>query len=838
MFSSDKWFGAEASFYNGVATQSLRLNDDDSAFLTRTPSSASNRRTWTWSAWLKRGNIDTSGVPFSSYSGSIDYFNIQITSSNTLQVMDRVSGNYPYIFNSNQVFRDVASWYHIVVATDTTQSTESNRVKIYVNGEQITSWSSSTYPSQNYDTYINTTNNHLIGQRGTSGHYFDGYLAEINFVDGYQYDPTYFGETKSGVWIAKKYTGAYGTNGFRLQFKETGTGTASSSTIGADTSGNNNHFTSSGIVASDCNMPDSPENNFCTLNPIGRRYGQSYVATYSEGNLKFVSGGNATNVFGTMAINQIASEGGVYFELRFDSIDSVRTYFGVIGDNGVNNKNVTSNSGGYTFPIKGMLSSTPRGYFTTDTDASNSVDLTANSAFSNGDVAGIAILSDGKFFVHRNGTYLNNASGNTGNPSTGANPIGTIDLTEGDWLPYLGYSSSYSANFGQDGTFAGQETSGGNSDANGIGDFMFAVPTNCLALCTSNMAEPTISPNSSTQADDHFNTVLYTGNATDDTAIAVDFQPDWTWIKKRSGAQEHVLFDSSRGATKRLFSNLTNAESDEATSLKAFTSSGFTLGTHSSVNDNTETFVAWNWKANGGTTSSNSDGTITSTVQANTTAGFSIILYTGNATGGATVGHGLGKAPKWVITKARSGSYSWLVGHDEIASDAWTDALLLDTADAASDSNLFWNDTAPNSTVVTLGGAYNPVNGNGVTYVMYAFAEIEGYSKFGSYTSNNSSTDNAFVYTGFRPAFVMVKMTPSATEWVLMDNKRSSSSGGNPIDSGSYPNYNYAEYTNANHTDFLSNGFKIRATSGVGYLTRNVVYMAFAEAPFKYANAR
>ena len=671
-------------------------------------------------------------------------------------------------------------------------------------------------------------------------------LAEVNLVDGSQLTPTSFGETKNGVWIPKKYTGSYGTNGFRLQF---------TGFLGTDTSGQSNNWTPNAFDSDDTNIPDCPENNFCTLNAQGRRYGQSYVATYSQGNLKFASGGNATNVFGSMAINQIASQGGVYFELRFDSIDSARTYFGVIGDNGSNNKNVSSNSGGYTFPIKGMLSSSPRGYFGTETDATNDEDLTANTAFSNGDVAGIAILSDGKFFVHRNGTYLNNASGNTGNPSTGANPIATIDLTEGDWVPYLGYSSSYSANFGQDPTFAGSETAPGTdkNDANGIGRFLYDVPTNCLSICSSNMADPTIGPSSSTQAEDYHGTLTYTsdgnavnivsgGNDNNGTAVGgeINFSPDWVWIKRRNASNNHQLFDTNRG-TNVLQSNETDDESDYSSYFAFLSSSnGFRLPAASAnMNANGGTYVAWLWKANGGTTSSDSNGSITSTVQANTTAGFSIVTWTGNGSTQATIGHGLGKTPAMIITKSRSvDGGAWRVWHKELATAGTYLTLHRDLATGSSTS-VWGTSPAQNATTFSI-GSNTDVNGSSSTYVSYCFAEIEGYSKFGSYIGNGA-TDGTFVYLGFRPAFLIYKRTDSTGNWLIDDNvTQSFNPDSNYLVADTADLEGDTTTNTAGHVfDMLSNGFKMRNTNSA----RNAgggtfIYMAFADIHFKFANAR
>ena len=320
---------------------SLRFNYPDNPQLSFTPSSDGNKRVATASFWLKRGVSRASNdlhIMGSQEDGS-NLYSIRIRSSgnaDVFQFLNAVSGSTSngFTYKSTAAIRDHSAWYHFVFVYDKDNSTAGNRGRIYVNGVEETLFGTESNFSDS--STWNSTNTNNIGNSQSA--YFDGYMAEVNLVDGLALDPTYFAETKNGVWIAKEYTGSYGTNGFRLQFNQTGTGTASASTIGADTSGNTHHFTSSGIVASDCAMPDSPENNFCTLNSVGRRYGQSYVGTFSEGNLKVASGGNATNVFGTMAINQIASQGGVYFEVRMDSLDTNRTYFGVIGDNGTNNK--------------------------------------------------------------------------------------------------------------------------------------------------------------------------------------------------------------------------------------------------------------------------------------------------------------------------------------------------------------------------------------------------------------------------------------------------------------------------------------------------------------------
>ena len=828
MFSSEAWLAnTGANFYNGVAKQSLRFDDGSSAYLTRTPSSASNRRTFTFSAWIKRGVLDANNVggsndtPIFSAGSNGQPFDVLRTMSqltdgaNILMLYANPSGATDYSEETNASIRDTSAWYHIVMAVDTTQSTAGNRVKFYINGTLQTAVGQNyAQIPEDHDFHFNNTVAQEIGRNsGNTGRYFDGYMAEVNFVDGTQYDASYFGETKNGVWIAKTPNVTYGTNGYRLQFKNTGTGTASASTIGADTSGNTNHFTSAGIVASDCNMPDSPENNFCTMNSLDK---QSQV-TLSEGTLKVRTSttGGGYKVRGTMQLS-----GKVYFEGLIGAVGGdIGSWFGI-----------ADNSDGIT----DFNSSRRNGLYYNASDFRKAVDgsfsVISSGALSANDIIGLAYnFDDNEFSIYRNNSaVLTNA---TFTNDVGFSPI--ADLYRNDST-----DTGFIFNFGQDSSFAGAKTAQGNKDGNGIGDFYYAPPSGFLAICSANLPEPTISPNALTQADDHFNTVLYTGNATDDTAIAVDFQPDWTWIKKRSGAQEHVLFDSSRGATKRLFSNLTNAESDEATSLKAFTSSGFTLGTHSSVNDNTETFVAWNWKANGGTTTTNDAsstgvGSQDSVYQANTTSGFSIVLYTGTGSND-TFAHGLGVAPKWIIHKKRNGAQHWVHYHVGIGN---TRSVLFNTDAQNSASAVNFNNTSPTSTVFSLGtDAY--ANASGDTYVAYCFAEIEGYSKFGSYTGNATSTpaDGTFVYTSFKPLWLMVKRTDLTGQWRIYDTKRSPI---NYMDELLSADASDAEAEGStSRVDFLSNGFKFRGSaSGTNKDGGTYIYMAFGSS-FKYANAR
>jgi len=393
-------------------------------------------------------------------------------------------------------------------------------------------------------------------------------------------------------------------------------------------------------------------------------------------------------------------------------------------------------------------------------------------------------------------------------------------------------------NFGQDGSFAGTETAQGNADGNGYGDFYYAPPSGYLALCTKNLATelaPTIDDPSA-----YFQIKLYSGNNTE-TAITYDgnsnLQPDFIWAKSRTNTYWHDWRDTSRGINLRLASNTTDAEGTKSASYVSFDSNGFTLGddiqggSPANTTNSSGDFVSWGWRVNSGTTSSNTDGSITSTVQANTTAGFSIVLYTGIGTAGATIGHGLGKTPSVMIVKNRIDTgVDWPIYHAGNTSAPETEFLKLNTTEATIDTLSIWNDTAPTSSVFTVGTS-NGTNGSGDNYVAYCFADIEGYSKFGKYIGNGSD-NGPFVYTGFRPAWIMYKNTSRGTAgaaWWIWDNKRNTF---NVVD-----NYLIASDSrvegNFDSIDFTSNGFKLRTSDGGQNASgETIIYMAFAENPF------
>jgi hypothetical protein len=322
------------------------------------------------------------------------------------------------------------------------------------------------------------------------------------------------------------------------------------------------------------------------------------------------------------------------------------------------------------------------------------------------------------------------------------------------------------------------------------------------------------------KSSDYFNTKLYTGNGSTQSITGVGFQPDWLWIKNRDGTNNHILQDAVRGATKSLESDGTGAETTSSTRVTSFDSDGFSIGSAGTNNTNTNNYVSWNWKANG-QGSANTDGDITSTVSTNTTAGFSIVKYTGDGTTGQTVGHGLGSVPKLIINKQLT-SQNWFVYHHSIGN---TKVLKLNTTDAETTTS-GWNNTTPTSSVFTIGTS-SSTNVSGVDFINYCFAEKTGFSKFGSYTGNGNA-DGAFIYTGFKPAWIMLKDTNSGSAgWMMFDNKRL---GYNVDNNALYPNATAAEGT-GDDVDLLSNGFKARSTdAGINTSGNSYIYMAFGQS--------
>ena len=856
-------------FYNEVGTKSLRFDEGSSTSLARTPAADGNRRTWTWSAWFKRDQLSSNTqMLFSTSQNAPDEFNILILDGDDRMAVGTAAGA---LIITSMKFRDFSAWYHVVARMDTTQGTAVNRFKLYINGVETandTNGVASIISSQDQELGINKAEAHHIGKRQNNSKYFGGYMSDINFVDGTSLGPDSFGEFKNGIWIPIVPDVTYGQNGFRLDFLDnavdapTSEGTEDTDNIGSDSSGEHNNWTSVNIVASDCAILDTPENNFCTLDSL---YKQS-SSTLSEGNLKAVltSGGNSARTPSTFAVNS----GKWYWEVRQSSAN--RFGMGVFDTDKyvMTNEDAGSDAHEWTFVTDGGDSGT-------GIAGNNSVRPDYGVEVANGEVIMVALDADNDaiWFGKENSWFNTDGSSDSaavkaeieGGTTTNAAHTGVT----GNLTPVFIRQTSNDTlivNFGQDSSFVGNETAAGNTDSNGIGDFAYAPPSGYLALCTSNLPEPTIGPNSDTQADDYFETILYEGNGSTQN-IAVNFKPDWTWIKNRDATDAHQLFDSTRGATNVLVSNTNAAEAANDDTLTAFISTGFSLGDDVVVNTDDESYVSWNWKAGGAPTATNDntsgamdansvfvdgsalsftpDGNTTiypKKISANRTAGFSIVLYPGDDTATAKVPHGLTQAPEMIIIKnveeAVSSAPKWPVFHLQNTSAPATDYLDLNSNAGTADDTITWNDVLPSATLVTLGTGAG-VN-SGSDHIMYCFHSVEGYSKIGSYIGDGSAS-GPFIFTGFRPAWVIVKESSSSGEdWMIWDNKRAPH---NEVFLHFYANNADAEQGTAGGStrkvDFLSNGFKTTVshdstnTSGETY-----IYMAFAEQPFKYANAR
>jgi len=429
---------------------SLRFNDDDDPSLSRTPSSEGNRKTWTWSGWVKRGNISIDIMLLSAGSSGQGVY---LTSGNKFNITKDGVGNY----GSDALLRDVSAWYHLVVAVDTTQTGMANIAKFYINGtEQSTS--GTTLYSTNEDTNINDDVAHYISRwSGSSAeNHHDGYLADVNFVDGLRLDASYFGETNdNGVWIPKKYTGSYGTNGFFLEFKQTGT-SANSSGIGADTSGNDHHFTPTNLAATDVTT-DTPTNNFATLNPLSN----SLQASYSEGNLNEACNDN----YGVGATQAFAN-GKWYWEVKITAGDN--NLVGIANSDEQHRFTTTFGINNYSITAYGVDG---RVFREGSTVENSGVTYGAN------DIVGLAVdMDSGTRAVqfYKNGSSFASAV--------------TLPTNWGFTLPIIrkgGSSQTSSFNFGN----PAFSISSGNADANGYGNFEYAVPSGYYALCTKNLAE-------------------------------------------------------------------------------------------------------------------------------------------------------------------------------------------------------------------------------------------------------------------------------------------------------------------------------------------------------------
>ncbi len=797
MLSASKSGSGLATGYN--LTRSLRFRASASAYLNRTnTSTVTNNAVWTWSGWAKlgywsSGNAATlfgTGAGGSANESSIKYVN------NQLNVINYVGSSVKCRYITTAVYRDPSAWYHVVVSSNSSTS-----LRIYINGVQVTAFDTATAPDASaWGVNTASTASYMGWLSGNA--YFDGYLAEVNFIDGQALTPSSFGSTNAltGVWQPARYTGTYGTNGFYLPFTDNSALTTSSNVgLGRDYSGNGNYWTTNNISITAGTTYDSMTDvptltsataaNFAVANPVDQ-----YLCSITQGNLSVATnnGGYGGGVRSTIAV----SSGKWYWESVITVLGGTAGQAPVVGIIPP------------TTPINAISSNTRYAYYGANGNKLSSAGSVAYGAtFSTGDVIGYALDLDAGTLTF----YKNNTSQGTA---------------------FTGLSGSFCA--------AVYDPSTGGTTAINFGQrpFSYTPPTGFVALCTYNLPTSTI-----VKGNTVMDATLYTGagNTSSSFTNAAAFKPDLVWTKARSIGYSNYLYDSVRGTgtTKSLVSNTTNAEGADATNanLTAFNSNGWSIGSTSgtnALNDSGQTFVAWQWQAGQGSTSSNTNGSITSTVSVNASAGFSVVTYTGTGAN-ATVGHGLGVAPAMMIFKDRTIASTWLVYHQNMAASPAQGYLTLNGTNAyAALSNIF-NNTAPTSSVISI-GTNASINTNGNAYVAYCWTPIAGYSAFGSYTGNGSS-DGPFVYTGFKPRFILIKSASTAEYWRINDTAR------NPYDiSGNlldlYPNTSDAEAAGSVY-DFLSNGFKIRQSgSGLNGSGNTYIYAAFASNPFRNSLAQ
>lgn len=746
-------------------SRSVRLRSSASAYFNRTFGTPTSTTTWSLSFCLKRSNLTANAQVFSNGSDFI-YF------GGGTFVIKAVSGA---ILETTQVFRDPSAWYHFLVVADTSNATANNRVRLYVNGTEVTAFSSRTNPSLSAATIFNaSSSNNRIGGTG-SIEFYDGYLTEINFIDGQALTPSSFGETNAvtGVWQPKKYTGTYGTNGFYLNFSDNSAATAAA--IGADYSGNGNNWTPNNIsvtagVTYD-SMLDVPtqwadggngRGNYATLNPLdfGILGGGSFVAP-TNGNLDWTgnAGGDA-NIKATIAV----STGKWYAEFSNLASAAIPSVVTITTSNTANS--FPNQAGGY-------------GYLSTGQKANNAVYSAYGATYTSSDVIGVALdLDAGTVTFYKNGA----SQGQAFSGLSGTFTFGISDTTSA--------AITANANFGQR-------------------PFAYTPPTGFKALNTLNLPTPTI-----LKGNQYFDAVTWSGTNSNQQ-VALNFTSDFVWAKRRNGADNHVLYDVLRGLNKDLVSNSTAAEATndygldfdngpylDVTGSKYFGTSG-------------NNFVAWNWKEGA-------------------TQGFDIVTGTSPASGNFNVSHSLGVAPAMIILKDRTNAgTAWGVWHRSLANPAQSFLQLNNTNAVAANANI-WGNTAPTSTQFTTQSG-QVVLGS-ANYVAYLFAEVAGFSKAFSYTGNGSA-DGPFVFCGFRPRWVMWKCSSDAsTDWVIYDSARDTY---NVMGEYLLPNSSAAGASNAGVDFLSNGfKIKLAGGGSTNTSGRTYIGFALAENPFKNALAR
>jgi hypothetical protein len=739
---------------------------------------------WTVDFWAYNGASENDSYILNHSTDSSNLWGIKMKTSCAPQFFIQVSGSNIVDITATTDSGRADAWHHYAIVKsgdDWVWYVDGTSSATLTDTSDDPGFSGSLYLGRNYAS--------------ATGQNFTGYLDEIRISNTARYTATFTPQTTAFTADA---------NTMLLIHSNWAGG------LGADSSGNYNTFTPTNLVATD-QMIDTPTNNFCTMNPLAGGDGSGGGQVLSEGNLKDTAATDNSGIALTMGL---PGSGKWYWEWEVEDYETAM-FIGIYAP-----EKVTLDAG----------TTTSEGFWIYRGDTGNIYGGGSNASYGNawntaGDIVGVAAdMDNGALYFSVNNTWQNSGVPTSGATKTGA--AATDLLTTGyDWVPALKMHHTSSGvlnlNCGQDSSFAGEKTAQGNQDSNEKGDFYYEPPTDYLALCTDNLSAPEVA-----LPGENFNTVIYDDGAGAKTGVG--FQPDLVWVKSRGSTYEHELTDSVRGVTKAISSDSANAETTDSTGLTAFGTDGFTVGADTNYSDTTGTgMVGWSWKG-GGTAVSNTDGTISGSVSANTTAGFSIVKWTSTGSN-ATIGHGLSEKPEFIIPK-RLDSSSWGTGSDVVG---WTKYFNLDGTDAPGTAVSWWNDTAPTASVFSIGTAWTA----DVDVVAYCFHSVEGYSKIGSFTGNQDA-DGPFIFTGFETAWVLIKKySAGGDNWYILDNTRNLVY--NPVNYSLYPDETSVEGTGGNYIDFLSNGFKIRNNytsfngSGTGML-----YMAFAESPFKTSNAR
>jgi hypothetical protein len=736
--------------------------------LTKSFGSGADQQEFVLAAWVQRNSFGSDQFFFGS-GDLAKIFSFGFNANDQLELRDYDAPiNARYITNAR--FRDTG-WYHVLTSIKTSEIVASNRVKIFVNGSEITSFSTETDPSLNFDMNWGISGDtHAIGSYFvTYGlYFFKGYITQALYISGKS--------IQGGDFTISDFLDTYtfGANGSQyvpradadiaaLATAAGGNSFCLTTAIGdgTDASGNGNNFTPTSMSDAANGTADTPSDTYALLNPLDTRATTYTTIGLANGNLEltYKVGNAARSAFG-----DTLGGGKWVFEV------TMLTAVGSSAFVGWSALNVDLNNSGTQGPL--VLYASNGNKYVSSTSGTGAPTISAYGATYNtiGDVIRVeADFTASTIEFFKNGT------------SQGSISIsGMNDGTVAYFPSVYGSNASLRVNFGQQ-PFIGTPTAG------------------FKALSTANLPTPAY------QGIDYFNPILYTGNGSTNAITGVGFQPDLVWIKNRTGSTSHSLYDAVRGVQKQLESDNNSAETTEATGLTAFGSDGFTVESLAQVNTNTNNFVGWNWLA-GGAGASNTDGSITSTVSKAAAGHFSIVTYTGTGAA-ATVGHGLGGVPNLIIVKNRGTTGNWAVQSSETSYA--TNVLYLDLTNASAAAGVnVWNNTDPTSSVFSVGLAAD-TNASTNTYVAYCFKNVPGVCKIGSYKGNGSA-DGPFSYTGFRPSWVMVKRTDSTTDWHIIDVKRDPY---NVMDSFLFANLSLYESSDAAYNrDLLSDGFKIRAS--------------------------